>query len=675
MLAGLSIYPSVYLSICLSISNPELSLFEALRVGGFDYSADEDASITDAEKVTLGQRKNQLSRRLRLARKQQDDTMAGGGGFDHHHNGTSNMLDDSLVPGLGGMAGLGGMSHAAKMKLHLQQQHQSTASGAAMSSEAQRQLEKLMQHSQQAKLSSGVKRAAQFAELGPDAEMHPNDEDTILMDDKQNARRMAKFHPQYQPLFIPRAASLRNSYTTGSSQLSSQLASTPQLGPLTAPLTPLAGPPSTGFATAATSGSSLFPTASGLLGQTQNNLAQRRTAGIASHPSGVAVASLSATAQSVGLSLEQLAVALSSSSNLVKVLSNNSGSEQQQELALRLFRNESRALYQRCMLLAGFRPDDAEEKSQSHLQFAFSAWQMEGKRLQDLMGDEVAGRHNNSSSANRLTATRTTNASTSVGLNGSSLSGMLGINGHNSMAHAASERAAQQQLQEEMQRQQQQLQLQQGQQFKQEQQQLLQTKHDHHRQGSNDHRNGHSHNNNDHLSGHNHGGHGQGQASGHSHAHGHSHEQSFDGHHVHQLEGKCGHKAIIHQPKDGSAHIDFVVGDKVECYHGIQPLGNKSVSVWPSKYKCQDLSCPAPCADQACEDEVQPVELDIHGRAPKILDLSDIDLSGAEWNSDLNGMMGGTLLGLFKLGDSDKDNDEAVTQVNSNGGDGYGIQV
>jgi hypothetical protein len=190
MLAGLSIYPSVYLSICLSISNPELSLFEALRVGGFDYSADEDASITDAEKVTLGQRKNQLSRRLRLARKQQDDTMAGGGGFDHHHNGTSNMLDDSLVPGLGGMAGLGGMSHAAKMKLHLQQQHQSTASGAAMSSEAQRQLEKLMQHSQQAKLSSGVKRAAQFAELGPDAEMHPNDEDTILMDDKQNARRI-----------------------------------------------------------------------------------------------------------------------------------------------------------------------------------------------------------------------------------------------------------------------------------------------------------------------------------------------------------------------------------------------------------------------------------------------------------------------------------------------------
>ena len=42
-------------------------------MGGFDYAADEDASIMDSEKVTLGQRKNQLSRRLRLARQQQEE--------------------------------------------------------------------------------------------------------------------------------------------------------------------------------------------------------------------------------------------------------------------------------------------------------------------------------------------------------------------------------------------------------------------------------------------------------------------------------------------------------------------------------------------------------------------------------------------------------------------------
>ena len=60
--------PRMHRAVAARMENPELSLFEALRIGGFDYAADEDASIMDAEKVTLGQRKNQLSRRLRLAR-------------------------------------------------------------------------------------------------------------------------------------------------------------------------------------------------------------------------------------------------------------------------------------------------------------------------------------------------------------------------------------------------------------------------------------------------------------------------------------------------------------------------------------------------------------------------------------------------------------------------------
>ena len=141
------------------------------------------------------------------------------------------------------------------------------------------------------------------------------------------------------------------------------------------------------------------------------------------------------------------------------------------------------------------------------------------------------------------------------------------------------------------------------------------------------------------------------------------------------MEGKCGHQAIIHQPKDGSAHIDFIVGDRVECYSGIQPMGNKSLSVWPSKYKCEDLSCPPPCGDSICEQDLPlPIDLDSSRSTPKILDLSNIDLSGAEWNSDLNGSMGGTLLGLFKLGDSDKDGD-ASQQNGESGGDSFEIQV
>ncbi|CAB9510704.1 expressed unknown protein [Seminavis robusta] len=106
---------------------------------------------------------------------------------------------------------------------------------------------------------------------------------------------------------------------------------------------------------------------------------------------GPAIESLTLTAQSVGLTIEQLAAALSASPNL-KTLSNESGiiTDSQKELALSLYRTESLALYRRCMLLAGFDPDAIEEQSPEYQQFAFRAWQEEGRRLQDLMGREMS---------------------------------------------------------------------------------------------------------------------------------------------------------------------------------------------------------------------------------------------------------------------------------------------
>ena len=472
------------------MENPELSLFEALRIGGFDYAADEDASIMDSEKVTLGQRKNQLSRRLRLARKQQEESgnMGGGNGSanashsNNSHHGIENASLAGLASHLGGLGGAAALD--AKVKMQLQQQN------GVMSCEAQRQLEKLMQHSQQAKLSSGVKRSAQLAELGPDAEVHLNDDESHLMDEK-NSRRMAKFHPQFQQLFVPRAASVRNSFGGGSqlsSQLSSQLTGTPQLGALSPPMTPLTAPPSTSLA-------GFFPP--GLLGQ--QALSQRSRTG--NLPSGVAIASLSNTAQTIGLSLEQLAVALSSSSNLVKVLSNSSGSDQQQELALRLFRNESRALYQRCMLLAGFRPEDAEEKSQCHLQFAFSAWQMEGKRLQELMGDDN-GRSRSSGKSTNVPA-----GATSIKRNNNNV--MSGVDGQ--LNSSTNNTQQQQQLQEE-----------QDTSFQQVQGQQNAHIHGHNSHGQHENTNRHQESRSTSGS--------TGHSHEHTHSHGHSHEHHVDGH-------------------------------------------------------------------------------------------------------------------------------------------------
>lgn len=75
--------PRMHRAVSARLKDPSLTLFDALQVGGFDYPADEDAGCFDSERVTLGQRKNQLSRRIRLAKKQlQDGTSNNNNGND-----------------------------------------------------------------------------------------------------------------------------------------------------------------------------------------------------------------------------------------------------------------------------------------------------------------------------------------------------------------------------------------------------------------------------------------------------------------------------------------------------------------------------------------------------------------------------------------------------------------
>ena len=133
------------------------------------------------------------------------------------------------------------------------------------------------------------------------------------------------------------------------------------------------------------------------------------------------------------------------------------------------------------------------------------------------------------------------------------------------------------------------------------------------------------------------------------------------GRHVHRLSGKCGHKAIIHQPQGRPAHIDFVVDGKIECYEGIKPVGPRGQgAMWPSLYKCSDLACPtdpkkqhvACGSDSCCDDHVSD---EVHNAHPKQLSLTDVDFDGKEWNVDFFAYDGqdDTLLGLIKLGDGD----------------------
>ena len=598
-------------AVAARLSNPDLSLFEALRLGGFDYPSNDDASVMDSEHVTLGQRKNQLSRRLRLARKNPSSY-----GHDNHsqHSGSPTFSATSNP-------------------------HGGVTSG-RLSNEAQEELEKMMHHSRHvgkmdsAAVSKNNNQAPRshlkrdVSDLGLSDEEVDADAATMELQQQQEdpkRARMAKFHPDYAPLFVAPSSSVRNSFShvtaQGGANASSKSPSvTPQHhfqqqqqqvsaftpggglggagGMPSLPIGTGAFGPSLGGASGAFQPTSSFFSQSMAMFPTSQNQHAR--------PSSVAIASLSATAQAVGMTLEQLAVALGSSpTNLAKLLAESSSADamvKKQELALNLYQTESRALYSKCMLMAGIDPKHCQETSPAYLQFALTAWQQEGRRLHDLMGHSRVG---------EAPLTFDTAPTIKRQPKRSSASSVASSSSRSSRGAAAPSAED------------------------------GRKNHDHHSHLHSRHDHGHSHSHQDEEK----------SEEGSRHGCG-------DGRHVHRLEGKCGHKAIIHQPKDGTAHIDFVIGSKVECYHGIEPLGKNSNSVWPSRYRCEDLD--GSCSNLCERDSSRvtgavardPKDTNVQ---PKTIQLSEINLADPEWNVDLNGSIDGTLVGLFKLGERGDD--------------------
>jgi len=75
--------PRMHKAVAARVANPAMSLLEALAEGGFEFpdniegSGRSDRDIYDADGVQLCQRKNQLSRRLRLLRKRDNASTSG----------------------------------------------------------------------------------------------------------------------------------------------------------------------------------------------------------------------------------------------------------------------------------------------------------------------------------------------------------------------------------------------------------------------------------------------------------------------------------------------------------------------------------------------------------------------------------------------------------------------
>jgi hypothetical protein len=295
-------------------------------------------------------------------------------------------------------------------------------------------------------------------------------------------------------------------------------------------------------------------------------------------------------------------------------------------------------LYQRAMLLAGYTPNVVlNEQSPVCLQFMYTTWQLEGERLHALM-------HPSPPTGNPTTAVNTTTvmdasnhpSSPSHGRNRMSCDS--GSSNHHHHDHPTAT--------------------------------VTTDQNDYHQSSSGDDLPCHH---------------------GHTHAMDHEdihHDLGCNGHaapaaatttttagrHIHRLEGKCGHQPILHQPVGGEPHIDFVIGDRVECYHGVTTLRDL---MWPSNYNCDDISC---ATNDVCRGGVQQqlvrnksqdsftnlllpknsnsnsnneliaaAATTTMGGDPIIYERSELDFDSDEWNFDFTTT--DSLLGLVRLGD------------------------
>lgn len=377
-----------------------------------------------------------------------------------------------------------------------------------------------------------------------DEEANPYAAASYQQEEAAKRPRVAKFHPDFAPLFVPPVSSVRNGGTAeppAALAPSNMGAAVPMNLPMQNLNMAMGG-----------MGMGMGMGLAGPMGQTR--------------PSSVAISSLTHSAQAVGLTLEQLAMTLASdTTSLAKVLAENAADDAQSkkmDLAMRLFEVDLKTLYSKAMLMGGFDPRDCQSGAPLHLEFSRKVWRKEALRLKSMAA--TAG-HPSEFSLDELDKTAAAGVSAVT---------LESVNKGTVEEH------------------------------------------------------------------------------GHSHEHEHSHADNgdpkpgpmgCDRNHVHRIDGQCGHKAIIHKPKNGNAHIDFVVGDKVECYHGIDPVGNNMDAAWPSRYKCKDAGEHGSCGTNNCK-EMPDINI------PQVIELSDIDLHDPEWNYDVNGSIDGGVAGLFRLG-------------------------
>ena len=551
-------------AVAARLSNPTLSLYEALCIGGFDYAENDDKSVTDEKRVTLGQRKNQLSRRLRLARKQGAEESKVSSAQSPNINTT--VLGNSTSRGRNEKNGV-----SISKKQRAEQKHLTGEQIIALRNEL---------GASSFNNSNGRNGEA----MGAPQQMGAQQQKRLRLTKCLNSTTFDRtctmtpanqyLHQGWQMNGVPQMrgnGTMAQDSLTGSAQ-GVHYSSSPYYAP-----------------------------------QIANRMPDQNIQRFHQGGSAVALSSLAATAQSIGLTLDQLALTLTSNTNslskLVAEVRNGNSEIKQEQMALDLHRADMKGLYTKCLLVAGVDSSLAEQNTPTYVKFALKAWEAEGKRLRRLQ-DAI---RREKGTKNVTIAMSPTN------MDGTPLSRQTSKNDENNETPIVSSDSDV---------------------YNQDQ--------------NNEHRN-HDHSQSDCQNQNN----DQNVAS----TLVKQDKSKCDARHMHRL-GECGHKAIIHQPKDGTPHIDFIVNDQVECYGGqdsVSLTGRSFDTAWPSKYKCKELeeACGKACGKSVASEHSATwgnMNMDSLVQEPKVFKLSEIDTGDPEWTFDTNEDADGGVMGLFKLG-------------------------
>ena len=379
-------------AVAAKLKDPDLPLFHALRIGGFRFPCNEDASTLDNTGITLGQRKNQLARRLRAIRKRENEARGGEQlvAGQSSQRGTSNepqklpnpsSVHDSRKyhgnPSGRGMKRPAASLYTASLDDPLQDllcDPKNTTS--AQNNDADRQA---LFHPLSISLLSLPEASANPVEL-----QHPTINPNTLF---THQNRSASTAPAKIPnqIFLStdmlsivgrNAPSATDQTSRGRHEGKEGDEATSGRSTTSTHLLFNQGPYSISTATS----SSNNPTTLG------NSLYQSAAANAA------AAANANANIMGGGLPLTNSQFV----PHPLQRAATATGPffEEKEAFALQLFRQELKSLYRRSMLAAGFSMENTSAESQHFRRFAFFAWKNECERLQEILGDTDASAFN-----------------------------------------------------------------------------------------------------------------------------------------------------------------------------------------------------------------------------------------------------------------------------------------